>query len=62
MKYEGYSVTMQISTQNMDWIIALVGKQHQDRFLDANDYLRGEVSCGKPQADWLQMGLRGELW
>ena len=39
MKYEGYSVTMQISTQNMDWIIELVGKKHQDRFPDENDYL-----------------------
>lgn len=39
MKYEGYSVTMQISTQNVDWVIDLIGKKHQNRFLDENDYL-----------------------
>lgn len=39
MKYEGYSVTMQISTQNVDWIIKLVGEKHQDRLLDENYYL-----------------------
>jgi len=43
MKYKGYSVTVQFSSQNMGWIIELVGKKHQDRFLDENDYL-GEKS------------------
>lgn len=38
MKYEGYRVTMQISTQNMDWIIEIVRTKDQDRFVDENYY------------------------